>query len=165
MSPSSDFFFLDSFFTVNRPSRLPGLVYTFPLIPCKGTWLPASYWTGFARHSRLVPVLSTSFQYRIHWPLRRRSTHLDWLDTLKPQCGWFGHGPSVGAPEIVSKFGIQNRFSCKARRQSDSGWRRCSRRCPAIWLNESPSSIFWQATLHSSRGPETGLQSSSRCSY
>src|SRR3989454_5861301 len=24
MSPSSDFFFLDSFFTVNRPSRFPG---------------------------------------------------------------------------------------------------------------------------------------------
>jgi len=34
MSPSSDFFF-DSFFTVNPPSRFPGLVYAFPPTPCK----------------------------------------------------------------------------------------------------------------------------------
>jgi len=55
---------------------------------------------------------------------------------------------------MVSKFGIQDRFSCKARQQSDSGWRRCLRRCPAIWLNELPSSTFWPATLPSSLGPE-----------
>src|SRR5438093_8889852 len=60
MSPSSGFFFLDSFFTVNRPSRLPAHVYTFPLLPCKGTWLPVSYSKGFARHYQLVQVLSKS---------------------------------------------------------------------------------------------------------